>query len=177
MNQPNENEYNSRDNRNDNNIKIIKKKEHVYKFIGLKSEFDEYLFEKYDIPARNTIKSILGDFVIDNPDKYEQDLIITDSECKYKFLELQVCATWISDSYPFKTLFVYERKKRYDNDTLFLTLSKNFDQGYLFDAKSFKDAKPRRIKKYSREYVYDIPWNRAVKVFTRTLDKETIMFY
>lgn len=148
-----------------------------HKYIGKKSCFSEELFNKYDIPARDKIKKVLGDFVIDNPDKYGQDLIITDSTCKYKYLELQVCADWVGDKYPFNNVFVYERKHKYGNDTLFLTLSKHFDKGYIFDANSFKDAKPRRIKKYSKEYVYDIPWNKVMHVYIDNLEKDEILLY
>jgi len=150
---------------------------HLHQYIGKKNPFNEGLFDKYDIPAREKIKNILKEFVIDNPDIYAQDLIITDPTCKYKYLELQVCATWVGDKYPFDKIFVYERKRRYNNDTLFLTLSKHFDKGYIFDADSFKDAPPRRIKKYSREFVYDVPWNKVMHVYVDNLEKEEILMY
>ncbi len=50
-------------------------------------------------------------------------------------------------------------------------------KGYLFDAKSIGSIKPRRLKKYSREFVYDVPWHRVMKVSINDLNKETIELY
>jgi hypothetical protein len=76
-----------------------------------------------------------------------------------------------------KTLWVWARKSVYGSDTLFITLSKNLKYGFLFDADSFKNSKKRRFKKYSREFVYDIPWNKTMKVYCSTLDQSTIELY
>lgn len=147
--------------------------------VGKRRRFDENMFLKYDIPAREKIKEKLNDFVVDNPDIYQQDLIIKDdsNQCKYKYIEIQVCANWFYEKYPFPKVFVYERKGKYDLDTLFITLNKSLTRGYIFDAKSFKDSKPRRLKKYCREFVYDIPWNRIMPFHIDCLDKETILNY
>ena len=144
--------------------------------IGKQTKFSEKLFKMYDIPARDVIKEILGDFVKDHPNKYEQDLIITSPTCKYKYMELQVCANWYIE-YPYDTVFVYARKSRYGSDTLFLTLNKTLTKCFIFDADSLNGVKPRRIKKYSREFVYDIPWHRVMQLRVDDLDKETIEFY
>lgn len=144
---------------------------------GKHKVFDQCLFNKYDVPARTKVKDILKEFVIDNPDQYKQDLIINDIECKYKYIELQVCASWIGDTYPFEKVFIYERKSVYGEDTLFLTLNHDLSRGYVFSAKSFKDTKPRRIKKYAREYVYDIPWNKIMPVLIEELTPDIIKMY
>jgi hypothetical protein len=145
--------------------------------VGRHSKFNQELFEKYDIPARAKIKEALGEFVIDNPDKYKQDLVITDQTCKYKYIELQVCSNWVNDKFPHDKVYVYERKYHYDNDTLFITLNKSMTKGVLFDAKSFKANKPRRIKKYSREFVYDVPWNKILPFSMDDLCSELIKLY
>ena len=140
--------------------------------------FDPVLLEKYDTPARDKIKEILGDFILDNPNIYEQDMIINSkTKCKYKFLELQVCSSWVNDKFPYPKLYIFARKARYGEDTLFLTINKWLTQGYLFDAKSIKGVKPRRVKKYSRMFVYDVPWHRATPVYFDELDPETITSY
>lgn len=144
---------------------------------GKHKAFDKSLFERYDVPARTKIKTILGEFIIDNPDQYKQDLIINDNECKYKYIELQVCSNWIGETYPFDKVFVYERKCVYGDDTLFLTLNHDLSRGYVFGAKSLKDSKPRRIKKYGREFVYDIPWNKIMPVLIEELTPEIIKMY
>jgi hypothetical protein len=151
---------------------------------GMRHRFDQKMHDKYDIPARENVKKALGDFVKDHPNPYKQDLIITSPTCKYKYLELQVCSNWISPIddkydtyYPYKNVWIYARKSLYGDDTLFLTLNKGMTKGYLFDAQSIKDVKPRRLKKYSREFVYDIPWNRVMKVSLDELNKEIIELY
>ena len=145
--------------------------------IGKHHKFDPYLHEKYDIPARKKIKEVLGDLVEDNPDQKQQDLIIKSDTCKYKFLEIQVCASWITKTFPFKNVWVYERKDKYGDDTLFLTLDKFLKRGYLFKAICLKNIKPRRKEKYCREYVYDIPWNQVMPITVEHLDKETIELF
>ena len=144
---------------------------------GKHSAFNEELFKKYDIPARDRIKRALGDFVIDNPDIYKQDLIVTDETFKYKYIELQVCTGWIGNTFPFSKVYIYERKSCYDNDTLFITLNHDLSNCYVFDAASFKGTEPRRIKKYAREYVYDIPWNRIMPVPTNLLTENSLRMY
>jgi len=157
-----------------NNSKAIFKNDQ--NLIGKRRIFSKYMHDKYDIPAREKIKKVLGDIICDNPDIYQQDMIIKSDMCKYKYLELQVCADWVNDRYPYPNLFVYERKAKYGNDTLYLTMSKFLRKGKLFDRKSFSN-KPRRLKKYSREFVYDIPDNKVIDVYIDHLDEATLAFY
>jgi hypothetical protein len=159
--------------------KKINKRKLVYdiRINQKRSKFSESLHEKYDIPARNRLLDVLKDFITEHPDKYKQDFIITSETCKYKYLEVQVSSAWINEAYPYPKLWVYARKSVYGTDTLFITLSKNLKYGFIFDAESFKNVKKRRMEKYSREYVYDIPWNRIMKVCVDNLDKETIELY
>lgn len=145
--------------------------------VGKHRAFNKELFDKYDTPARLKVKKLLGDFVSDNSNQYEQDLIINDSECKYKYLELQVCPGWIGETYPYGTMTVYERKSKYDDNTLFLTLNHDLSKGCLFDIKSIRGKEPRRIKKYSREFVYDIPWCRVLQIPIEELTPDAIKLY
>lgn len=46
--------------------------------------------------------------------------------------------------------------------------------GYLFDTTKLDKNKPRRFKKYSREFVYDIPWNQVMLVHMEHFTKEMI---
>lgn len=141
--------------------------------IGKQKRFNPKLFEKYDVPARKIIKKALGNAVSDNPDIYQQDLIIN-SKCRFKYLEIQVCTQWISPKYPYDTVCLYARKMRYGDDTLFLTLNKFFTRGLMFHSRTVDRTKPRRLKKYSREYVYDVPWNCVIEVYPENLDELTL---
>lgn len=133
------------------------------KFYGVHKYFDQNLFDKYDIPARKKVMELLGDLLTENPQVYEQDFIINNGT-KYKYLELQVCSTWEKEEYPHKNIFIYERKAKYNEDTLFLVLNYNYTVGYFFNIKDIKKTKPKRLRKYSREFVYNISWNNAVRV-------------
>jgi hypothetical protein len=136
------------------------------------------MFEKYDVPARDKIISILGDNVYDNPDIYGADLIFKnndDNKIKYKYLELQVCANWSEDKYPYENLWIYERKGKYNTDTLLMTLNRDLTMCYIFDLGKLNLEKDiRRLKKYSREFVYDIKWNQTLKIYLEYLDMDTL---
>jgi hypothetical protein len=155
------------------------KSKYIYdpNIIGKHSKFNIQLFEKYDIPARNIIKQKLGEFVNDNPNELQQDLIINDPKCKYKFIELQVCTNWTGDTYPHDFVYIFARKYKYDSTTLFITLDRFFTRGYIFDAHSFKNVTPRRLKKYSREYIYDIPWGRVLHFYVEHFTWDDVLAY
>lgn len=152
------------------------KKKPFTKLKGRIKKFDQFLFDKYDQPARELIKEKLGDKVQDNPDVYAEDLVINDPKCKYKYIELQVCATWLGDNYPHDLPFVYERKGHFSKDTLYIIFDKNMEKGLLFDRESLK-KEPSRIKKYSRTFVYEVPWHRILKIYMNDFDMETIYLY
>lgn len=143
---------------------------------GKHKKFDKKLFSKYDIPARETIKKCLGDFVCDNPDQFGADLLINSENCKYKYLELQVCSNWFTDNFPYVKPFVYARKAIYDKQTLFIITDKNFVRGLLFDRKSL-DKEPKRLKKYSREFIYEVPWHRVLRFYLKYFDKDDVEEY
>ena len=170
----------SNDNKDDLNNEIIKErklnKNRQIELCGRKSEFNDYLYKKYDIPARDTIKRILGEYICDNPDKYGEDMILLIDGCKYKYLELQVCADWTGDKFPHSSLYIYERKIKFADNTLFLVFNKAMTKGYLFSRKSIT-GEPKRIKKYSGEFIYEIPWNRAMLVYMDNFTPETILMY
>lgn len=144
------------------------KKYHTYKrTIGAHSRFSQEMYEKYDIPARDVVKKYLKEKVEEHPNEKKQDFILKcalkKNKKKYKYLEVQVITDWYGFEYPHKTLWIYERKKFYDSDTMYLTLNRNMTFGYIFDRDSFNDIKPRRKRKYAREFVIDIPWHKAMK--------------
>lgn len=148
----------------------------IEKLVGKIKKFSPLLYEKYDIPARNKVKSKLLEYVEDNPNIYEQDMILKIPECRYKYLELQVCIKWVGDKYPYDKPFVYARKKLFSEDTLFLIFDRHMTLGLLFDKKSLLDE-PRRLKKYSRSFVFEVPWNRILSINIDNLDIDTIKMY
>jgi len=147
-----------------------------FKMCGKIKKFDEKLYNKYDLPAREIVKQKLGEYVDDNPDIYAEDMILKIPDCKYNFLELQVCTTWINQNYPYSKPYVFERKKKFCETTLFMIFSRDMTRVLIFDQKSLCD-KPRRLKKYSREYVYEVPNNKILQFITDDMTCETIKLY
>jgi hypothetical protein len=148
----------------------------AFKLAGKIKKFDKKLYDKYDVPARAIIQEKLGKYVSDNPDIYKEDMLLNIPDFKYKFLELQVCTAWLGDKYPYTKPYIYERKKNFSEDTLYIIFSKNFDKGLLFSNSSI-EKEPRRLKKHSRSFVYDIPWYRILQFNIADLDLETILLY
>ena len=134
-----------------------------YSFSGRKSNFDIKLFYKYDIPAREVVNKYFGESVMDNPNPLAPDLLILDKDSNYKYLELQVCTKWVN-KFPYDNVYIFERKVKYGLDCLFLVLNRSMTEGYVFDIRSLQFQKPRRIKKYSRDFVFDIPWKSCIKI-------------
>lgn len=143
---------------------------------GTIKSFDEKLYNKYDIPARNLIKEKLGDIVEDNPDIYAQDLLLKYDGCKYKYIELQVCATWFGEGYPYDKPFVFERKAKFSVDTLYFIFDKHMKKCLIFNRNSLYQQ-PRRYAKYSRWFVYDVPWHCILPVTIEELSRETLLLY
>jgi hypothetical protein len=146
------------------------------KVVGKIKKFDKKLYDKYDIPARNIVKEKLMEYVSDNPNVYAEDLLLNIPDLKYKFLELQVCTKWIEEKFPYDKPFVYSRKNNFSDSTLFLILNKNMTRGLLFDKASLLKT-PRRLKKFSRFFVYEVPWNRILNINIDDLNCETIRAY
>ena len=156
--------------------RITKKYYNDRKLVGKHKHFNMKLYNKYDVPARKIIKKRLGNYIIDHPNPCQQDFVILDNET-YSYLEIQVCADWCQEKFPHRYIFLYERKAKYGSDTIFLTLNKNLTRGYLFDRGSIKNSKPRRLKKWSREFVYDVPWGRVYPVWVSKLTRKDIDKY
>ena len=155
------------------------KKEALYKMNGIEGKvkkFDEKLHSKYDIEARNMLKNVLGDAVIDNEDKYGEDMIFSVELFPYKYLEVQVMSNWCTSHFPYSYPFVYARKMRFSDDTLFVTFNKFFTEVIIFGKKSI-DVKGSRLKKYAREYVHYVSWNKVMRLSTDCLTLNNIKNY
>jgi len=139
-------------------------------------KFNKKLYDKYDLCARNIIKNRFPDNVKDNEDIYGEDLMFHSPPIPYKYIEVQVCAKWTSDKYPFLYPFVYARKMRFSQDTLFVTFNQNLTKVIIFGRKSI-DNTPTRLKKYDREMVHYVSWMRAMMLDTENFTIDTIKSY
>jgi len=147
------------------------------KMTGKLKKFDENLYNKYDIPARNKIKCKLGNLVDDNPDIYAEDMVLNMENCEYKYIELQVCTNWVEEKYPYSYPFVYERKAHFSPKTLFIILNRGMTRGLMFGI-DFLRKTPRRLKKHSRYFVYDAnSWWNIYQFNTDNFSEKTIKSY
>jgi hypothetical protein len=146
------------------------------KLKGKIKKFNELLFEKYDIPARKIIKEKFGDLIVDNPDIYAEDMIINIPNYKYKYLELQVCAEWVTNIFPHELPFVYERKGYFSDKTIYIIFNKYMTHGLLFSKKAL-NKEPKRIKKYSKIFIYEVPWKNVVKFDIESLNLDLLELF
>lgn len=138
--------------------------------------FDQNLYDIYDKKSRVIIKDLLGDLITDNPDKYGEDMIVVSDKIPYCFIELQVYGRWTEEKFPYESPFIYERKLRFRPTTLFICFNANYDRLIMFSRESVHPKK-YRVKKYSKEYIYYVPWCKALTIKTKALDIRTIRNY
>lgn len=150
---------------------------------GSVKKFDKKLHTKFDIEARNMLKNILGDDISDNEDIYGEDMIFTiqnnlhpTKKFPFKYLEVQVFSQWSENNFPYNYPFVYARKMRFSDSTLFVTFNKFLSEVIIFSRNSI-DKNPSKLKKYDRECVHYVSWNKAMKLKTNELTIYNIWLY
>lgn len=143
---------------------------------GKVKKFDEKLHSKYDIEARNVLKKTLGDSIKDNDDIYGEDMIFTEKNFPFKYLEVQVFATWDSEKFPYIQPFVYARKMRFSKSTLFVTFNRYFSEIIIFGRDCLSE-KSYRLKKYEKEMVNYVPWGSTMRIHINKLTPELIKKY
>jgi hypothetical protein len=95
----------------------------------VKKLFDQKLHDQYDQFGRNRVIMFYSQHGIElqeNPDKYGVDLIAYDDGNKIGYVEVEVRVSWKSDTFPFDSLHVPERKKKLlENDLHTVLVSVN----------------------------------------------------
>lgn len=143
--------------------------------LGKLKKFNQTLSNKYDKKARDVIKVCLEDGVIDNPSIYGEDMLVITNRIPYGYIELQVYGTWI-DKFPYSAPFVFERKMRFDNNTLFVCFNARFDQALIFSKNCISNQKVRS-ETYSDEYIHFVPWRNVIIVKVEKLNLGLILNY
>jgi len=147
---------------------------------GSVKKFDDKLHSKFDIEAREMLKNILGSNIKDNDDIYGEDMIFdvqnTPKKFPYKYLEVQVFSQWSEDKFPYIFPFVYSRKMRFSQSTLFVTFNKYLSEVIIFSRSSLSEE-PSKLKKYDRENVNYVPWSKAMRLKTCDFTIKNIWLY
>jgi len=162
-----QNNYNNHNNRN--------KYKKIDGMIGNIKIFDKTLYEKYDKKSREHIKSIFKEDITDNTDIYKEDMIVITDKIPFKYIELQVYSEWRTE-FPYKLPFIYERKMKYSEDTLFICFNSIYDQVIIF-SKKMVSPNSQKIKINSNEYIHCVPWSNVVKTSITNLSYELINKY
>lgn len=130
-------------------------------------KFDKSLFAKYDVMARKaTIKALQarGYQAKDNPNKYAQDLI-AEKDGKEFLVECEVKAVWKTDSFPYDSVQLPERKRKFFNKpTLFFIWNETANKAVIFWDHHVKDLTPVEVhNKYLNrgENFFQIPLDRV----------------
>ena len=143
---------------------------------GLVPAFNKKLLDKYDVEARQMLKNVLGDSIVDNENKYGEDMVFTIKPFPFKFLEVQVYSKWDGKDFPYKLPFIYARKMKFSKETLFVTFNKYLSEMIIFGRECVLD-KPSKLKKYDRENVHYVPWGKAMRITTDKLTPKLIKIY
>lgn len=143
---------------------------------GKIKKFDQKLSDVFDTKSREIIKKLLGESVDDNPNKYGEDMIVVNKMIPYDYIELQVYGKWTDQYFPYSMPFVYERKLKFCDRTLFICFNSQYDKLVMFCRSAIR-PKRYRLKKYSREMICYVPWGRALCIDTKSFTIESILNY
>ena len=142
--------------------------------VGFHKRFSQTL-GMWDTLARGRMRSVFGDFIKDNPDPYGVDFLITDPNCRFTQLEIQVVTQWKDgQEYPYDNITIFERKGRYDNKTLFCSLNRHLTECYFFFLSDEDRKDPVPLYPESKEYVYNISRSNCTRFYLHTVDGKMI---
>ena len=143
---------------------------------GVRKRFSESLYNTYDRLAREATTDYLtskGFSVMPNPDDYAQDLIAS-SKGRQWLVECEVKAVWKYGSFPFDTVQLPERKKKFFNKlTSFFIWNESLSKAAMFWSKDVQDLVPVEVPNKhisGGEYFYQIPLD-MVRFVDRDPDK------
>jgi len=133
--------------------------------------FSKALFDQNDGPARQAVRGLAKTFgldeIVENPARYDIDLLGQVNGETVKFIEVEVKYGWKGGAFPFSTIHLPERKEKFckkDMDVVFCILSKDLKQAAIFDKQTvLKSEKVEVPNRYIRsgEMFFDIPINEV----------------
>jgi len=140
--------------------------------ITQRKKFSKELFKKYDMLARAATTEYLttrGYTVAPHPDKYAQDLVCDDDASQW-CVECEVKMVWKSDTFPFDSVQLPERKKKFFNKpTQFFIWNEQLTKAVTFWSHDVSTLTPVEVPNkyiFKGEYFYQIPMD-MVRVVSR----------
>jgi len=129
----------------------------------MRKAFSTTLHGKYDDIARQVTMHCMerkGYKMRENPNIYAQDLIAEKDGNKF-YVECEVKTVWKGDAFPYDTVQLPERKKKFfSKPTLFFIWNNDMTTAATFKSETIKDLTPVEVSnKYmaSGEMFYQIP--------------------
>jgi hypothetical protein len=137
---------------------------------AVRKKFDRKLYEEYDQLARDKTTKVLtsqGYIVTEHPDRYAQDLIAEQGQ-EHFFVECEVKLVWETEEFPYDTVQLPERKKKFFNyTTQFFIWNKPLEHAMTFWSHDVATLEPVEVPNkyvYAGEYFYQIPMFMVKKV-------------
>ena len=129
----------------------------------MRKAFSQSLHGKYDDIARQVTMHYMerkGYKMRENPNIYAQDLIAHNGDNSF-YVECEVKTVWKGDEFPFDTVQLPERKKKFFNkSTLFFIWNNDMTRAATFKSDDIKDLTPVEVSNKflsSGEKFYQIP--------------------
>lgn len=139
-------------------------------------KFSKELHRKYDEKGRKTIKNKIT--CRDNPNIYGYDLMLDNNH--FKGIEVEIIAIWKDENKPpFKdnengNTRLFERKlNKYDNDIIFIQLSKNLKKCCIFTKTMVDNDKWYITSSFDRSFIVKNP----LIIPTDLLNEDIIKFF
>ena len=121
----------------------------------MKKIFSQELHHQYDSYGKRAVKkyfmSRFGIYLLENEDQYAVDMIAYKDGKKLGYVEVEVRESWNTDSFPFDSLHIPERKGKLlcnDLKTVLVSVNKNASRAFICKANVILNSpiKERRNK-------------------------------
>jgi len=133
----------------------------------MKKIFSQELHHQYDSYGKRAVKkyfmSRFGIYLLENEDQYAVDMIAYKDGKKLGYVEVEVRESWNTDSFPFDSLHIPERKGKLlcnDLKTVLVSVNKNASRAFICKANvilnsPIKERRNKYIESGEKFYLVD----------------------
>ena len=134
---------------------------------GVKKRFDRNLYKLYDELAKDATRLYnrgRGLSVEDNPNRYAQDLILSEDGCTW-LGECEVKLVWDGSDFPYDNVQLPQRKEKFFKETTqFYIWNSTLTRAATFWSNEIQDLEPVEVPNkyvYKGEYFFQVPLERV----------------
>jgi len=133
----------------------------------MKKSFSQDLHDQYDSYGKRAVKkyfmSRYGIYLLENEDRYAVDMIAYRAGKRLGYVEIEVRESWGTDSFPFDSLHIPERKGKLlcnDLKTVLVSVNKNGSRAFICKAdvilnSPIKERRNKYVESGERFYLVD----------------------